>query len=173
MELKQKTKVSSRTLAKNLNQWVKIQVIERKVDVQSGKYPYPVLYKATPELTTYINACIVREKIANDLEPAINETKDPLCLLDTIHAFSQVGFLQLLTYIQKNNIQTHEFAINIFAEFAIWRYYKQFIHKLIDASRKIINDLNITQLLIEQAKRQITIYEVALKTYEKMEQKNA
>ena len=168
MELKEKTELSSRTLAKHLNHMTNIQIIERKEDIESRKYPVPVLYKAIPELTTYIKASISREEITNMVEPALNECKDPLFLLDGIHATSQIYFLELLKQIQQNNINTNE-QINFFAECFLWANYKQFTHKLINASRKIINDLNITQLLIDQAKRQITTYEEALKIYEKME----
>ena len=167
MELKEETKLSSRTLAKHLNHMTNIQTIEKKEDFESGKYPYPVFYKATPELKIFVNATITRKKVLNGLEPAVNQSKDPLIVLDGIHAFSQLGFLDLLTYIQQNNIETNEPAINFFAEIAIWGYYKQFIHKLIYASRKIINDLNITQLRIDQAKRMIIIYKTILKNYEK------
>jgi len=140
-----------------------IQIIERKRDIESRKYPVPVLYRATPELTTYVKARIAREEFASGLEPALNESKDPLLLLDAIHAFSQLGFMDLLTQIQQNNIVTKE-QINFFAECFLWANYKQFTHKLIDASRKIINDLNITQLSIDQAKRMHAIYETILKT---------
>ena len=172
MELKEKTELSSRTLAKHLNHMTNIQIIERKEDIESRKYPVPVFYKATPELTTYINATMAREEFLNELEPCLNECKDPLFLLDGIHAFSQLGFIDLLTQIQQSNTATND-EINFFAEIFLWANYKQFIHKLIDASRKIINDLNITQLKKEQAKRQIIIYGTILKSYEKMEQKNA
>jgi len=169
MELKEKTKLSSRTLAKHLNQMTNIQIVEKKSDVESGKYPVPVLYKATPELTTYVKASITREEFANDLESLLDESKDPLILLDAIHDSSQLGFIELLTQIQQNKIVTIE-QINFFAECFIWANYIQFTSKLIEASRKIIYDLNITQLLINQAKRQIIIYETVLKIYEKMEQ---
>ena len=171
MELKEKTKLSSRTLAKHLNHMTNIQIIERKEDIKSRKYPVPVLYKATPELTTYIKASMTREKFADEMEPCLNESKDPLFLLDAIHAASQLGFITLLTHIQQNNIITDE-QINFFAECFLWANYKQFTHKLINASRKIINDLNITQLKIEQSKRQIIIHKTILKAYEKMEQKD-
>ena len=168
MELKQKTELSSRTLAKHLNHMINIKIIERKEDIKSRKYPVPVLYKATPELTTYVKARIAREEFANGLESALNETKDPLFLLDGIHATSQLYFIELLNQIQQNNITTDE-QINFFAECFLWANYKQFTHKLIEASRKIINDLNITQLKIDQAKRLTIIYETMLKIYEKME----
>jgi hypothetical protein len=171
MELKEKTKLSSRTLVKHLNQMVKLRVIEKKTDVESGKYPHPVLYKAEPELTTYIKASLSREETANLLEPALNETKDPLILLEAIHVSSQLYFIELLTQIQQNKIVTNE-EINFFAECFLWANYKQYTSKLIEASRKIINDLNITQSLINQAKRQIRISETVLKIYEKIEQKD-
>jgi len=171
MELKEKTKLSSRTLAKHLNQMTNLQIIEKKTDVESGKYPVPVLYKATPELTTYIKASITREEVANTLEPALNESKDPLRILEAIHASSQLYFIELLTQIQQNKIVTNE-QISFFAECFLWANYKQYTSKLIEASRKIINDLNITQSLINQAKRQTRISETVLKIYEKMEQKN-
>ena len=170
MELKERTGLSSRTLAKHLNHMTNIQIMERKRDIESGKYPVPVLYKATPELTTYVKASMARKEIAKGLEPALNESKDPLLLLDVIHVSSQLYFIELLTQIQQNNIVTNE-QINFFAECFLWANYKQFTYKLIQASRKIINDLNITQLLIDQAERQITIYERALKIYEETEQK--
>jgi len=172
MELKEKTKLSSRTLAKHLNHMTNIQILERKTDVESKKYPVPVLYKATPELTTYIKASITREYFSNNLETCLHESKDPLFLLDTIHIFSQIGFIELLTQIQQNKIVTNE-EINFFAECFLWANYKQFTSKLIEASRKIINDVNITQLLINQAKRQITVFQTVLKIYEKINQKKS
>jgi hypothetical protein len=171
MELKEKTKLSSRTLAKHLNQMTNLQTIEKKTDVESGKYPIPVLYKATPELTTYVKATITRQEIINQTETALNETKDPLILLEAIHLSSELYFLELLTQIQQNKIVTNE-QVNFFAECFLWANYRQITSKLIEASRKIINDINIPQISINQLKRQITVNERVLKIYEKMEQKN-
>jgi hypothetical protein len=166
MELKERTKLSSRTIAKHLSQMIKLQIVEKKTDVESGKYPVPVLYKAEPELESFIKITIARREFANKMEPLLNRTKDPLIFLDMIHAFSQAGFMQLLTLIQQDKSITNA-QINFFEECALWANYKHFTLKLIEASRKIINNLNITQSLINQAKRQIIIYEKVLKTYEK------
>lgn len=171
MQLKEKTKLSSRTLAKHLNQMTNLQIIERKTDVESGKYPIPVLYKASPKLTIYMKSGISREEIANRMISALNETKDPLIILEEIHASSQECFIELLTAIQQNKIITNE-EINFFAEYFLWANYKQYISKLLEASRKIVNNLNITQSLINQAKRQIKTSRILLKIYEKAEQKN-
>lgn len=171
MELKEKTKLSSRTLAKHLSHMTNLQYIERKTDTKSRKYPIPVLYKATPELVTYVKTTISREEISNMFESALDESKDPLTLLEGIHAASQASFIELLTLIQQNKIVTNE-QINFYAECFLWADYKQFTFKLIEESRKIVNDLDFTQLLINQAKRQITVFKTVLKIYEKTKQKN-
>jgi hypothetical protein len=147
-----------------------LQIIKKKTDVESGKYPVPVLYKAKPNLVLYIKASITREETLNMLEPALNETKDPLAVLEAIHASSELYFLDLLASIQQNNNITNE-EIYFYAECFLWANYKQYTYKLIKASHKIINDLNITQSLINQSKRQIRIHTAALKIYEKMEPK--
>lgn len=171
MELKEKTKLSSRTLAKHLNQMTNIQIIERKTDVESGKYPVPVLYKAAPKLTIYMKSRISEEEIAERMKSALDQTKDPLMVLEEIHDYSQECFIELLAAVQQNKIITNE-EINFFAEYFLWANYKQYISKLIEASREIINDLDITQSLINQAKRQIRANKELLKIYEKMEQNN-
>lgn len=169
MELKEKTKLSSRTLAKHLSQMTAIQIIEKKTDAESGKYPLPVLYKATPELTTYIKSSMSRQELANLIEPALNEAKNPLSILDAIHASSQLYFIELLAQIQQNKITTKE-QINFFGECFLWANYKKYMLKLIEASCKIIKDLNITESLVNQAKREKRISEQTLKIYGKMEQ---
>ena len=171
MELREKTKLSSRTLAKHLNEMTNLPIVEKKTDAESGNYPYPVYYKAKPELVAYIKDNITREEIVNQLELALNETKDPLILLEAINANSQLYFIELLRRIQQNKNITNE-EIYFFAEYFLWANYRRYTSKIIQTSPKIINDVNINQCLINQAKRQIRIYEKVLKIYEKMEQKN-
>jgi hypothetical protein len=142
-------------------------MIEKKEDVKNGRYT--VLFKAIPQLVTEIKASVSRQELVNGLEPALDESKDPLVILDMIHAVSQVYFIGLLEEIQQNkNISTEK--INFFEECFLWPNYKQYTSKLIEASRKIINDLNITQLLINQAKRQIRTAKEELKIYERIKQ---
>jgi len=44
-EIKKHTRLSSATLAKHLKALEKLQLIEKKIDLKSGKYPYPVYYR--------------------------------------------------------------------------------------------------------------------------------
>lgn len=170
-DLKEKTKLSSRTLAKHLERMVKIPVIERKEDNESGKYPIPVLYRIISPLDTYVRSNILRTLFADQIETILDETKDPLFILDTIHALSQEGFVELLRRIQQSeNISNEE--LYFFGECFLWANYKIFIARLMGASRKLKNELNIHQLLTKQAERQIWIYTKLLQSYKKMENKN-
>jgi hypothetical protein len=167
MELKEETKLSSRTLTKHLNQLVNIEIIEKKSDIMNGKYS--VLFKAKPDLITYMKSKILEAKEISTLEPALNKTKDPLRILELIHLRSQVYFLDLLAEIQRNkNITDEEICLR--AEYFLWSNYKESTFRLIEASRKIIDDINITQLLVTQAKRQRKDPREVLKFYEKVQE---
>ena len=150
MELEEKTKLSSRTLAKHLNEMTEIQAIERKTDVESGKYPVPVLYRTTPELQEFINANKLRTMVTDGIEPMLDETKDPLFVLDIFHITNQTFFLLLLEKIQKGDITTRE-KINFLGKYYIWENCREWIPKLIEASCKIINEIDFIQLLKRQA----------------------
>jgi DNA-binding MarR family transcriptional regulator len=161
-ELKEKTKLSSRTLDKHLDKIKEFQLIERKTNVESGKYA--VFFRAKPELTTYYKANIMREESIKEMEKVLNERKDPFLILDAIHTISQRCFIELLEIIQQNKNITKE-EINFFGECFLWTSYKQYISKLIEESRKIITDININQLLLKQFARQIEFCKKQLKKY--------
>lgn len=151
-DLKEKTKLSSRTLNKHLTEMVKKCVVERKVDNESGKYPYPVLYKAEPELLVYMKSSLFREDFSKTIDAMLEETKDPLEILDVIHEYSQRAFLWILEEIKRNkNISDNQ--IEFFEEMFLWSNYKSFTFELIEATRKKIDNVDINQLLIAQAER--------------------
>jgi DNA-binding HxlR family transcriptional regulator len=164
MELKEKTKLSPRTLAKHLIQMTKLQMIEKKTDAESGKYPVPVLYKAQPELVDYIKSSMLREEYSDNVEAMLKECNDPLWMLDDIHFFSQITFTNILKEIQeKKNITWDE--ILYLEEAFLWANYRHFTMALIAATAKIIRDIDIDQLWVTQAKRQKEISELLLKAY--------
>jgi hypothetical protein len=165
MELIRETKLSSRTLGKHLDTLTNGQFIEKKTDVINGKHA--VLFKAKPDFITYIKLLMLKAREINSLEPALNRTHDPLRILDLIHFRSQTYFLDLLTQIQqKKNITKEE--INLRAEYYLWSTYKESTSQLIEASLKIIDKIDITQLLINQAKRQRKDPKKVLKQYKEI-----
>lgn len=165
MELKEKTNLSSRTLSKHLDRMLKLQLIERKVDNESGKYPIPVLYQAQPELINYVKSSMLREEFSQKVDAMLEETKDPLMILEVIHTYSQTAFLKLMEEIKNNKKMTPE-EIEFFEENFIWANYKHFTFDLINATKKMVNELDFNKLLVAQAKRGKEISEELIKGYD-------
>ena len=166
-ELKEKTKLSSRTLTKRLVEMTDFQIVKKKKDVESGKYPVPVLYKADTPIIVYAKTRIAREAFTNHLVSVLDNTKDPLIVLDRIHFYSQKNLLDLLMLIQRSK-KINDKEINFLAQCFLWENYRQFTGKLIEASRRIINDFDFPRLLTNQAKRQMKTSQELLKIYEKI-----
>jgi len=152
MELKETSKLSSRTLAKHLDMLQKARVIVKKRDVESGKYPVPVFYKAQDILLIYMRSSLLREEFSNKVDAMTEETRDPLMILDVIHDFSQLAFIRILRQIQEDKKITWE-QRNFLEEFFLWSNYKYFTMELIEASMRIVDKIDIDQLLMSQAKR--------------------
>ena len=170
-DLREKTELSSRTLDKRLKRLVKISVVERKEDVESGKYPVPVLYRLVSAFVTYVNAKLLREQFVDKIEGILDETKDPLVILDMIHAFSHTGFVHLLEEIKERDEITND-ELFFFGECFLWGHYKILIARLMGESRKLKNELNVPLLLKNQAERQIEVYTAALQIYKEKVKKN-
>jgi hypothetical protein len=152
MELKEKTKLSSRTLTKHLEQLIKSCLVERKTDSESGKYPVPVLYRAEPELLAYMKSSLLKEDFAKNVNEMLKETNDPLMILEVIHDYSQLTFLHILEQIKrKKDISDEE--IEFLEEVFLWSNYKSFTFELVEATRRIAESLDVSQLLVAQAKR--------------------
>lgn len=146
---------------------IKLQLIEKKVDSESGKYPVPVLYKAQPELLTYIKSSMMREEFSDNLEAMLKESKDPLMILDMIHDVSQLNFIKILGQIQEDKSMTWEELIFL-EELFLWENYRHFTLNLIAATGKIIDEIDIDKLLVSQAKRRKEILEMLIKRYEEL-----
>src|SRR5512139_1848786 len=100
-ELKEKTKLTARTLSKHLDELEKkLNWILRMQDRDSGEYPYPVLYKSVnPKFGRFIQ--LVYEN-ANDIEMQLKETKDPIQVLDDLHKINLYYFAMLLKMVQED-----------------------------------------------------------------------
>ena len=166
MELKTKSKLSPRTLAKHLQRLMELKLIERKEDVESGEYPVPVFYKAVPELIEYIDASVIRDEFSENVVPMLEEEKDPLSILEIIHDASQLGFIKILEEIRENKKMTYNELLYL-EEIYLWAFYRHCTMKLIEATSKIIDEIDIDKLLVSQAKRQKQISELLLKRYKK------
>ena len=167
MEIKEKTKLSSRTLAKHLNKLTQLYLIERKQDVESGEYPVPVFYKAIAELLTYIRGSILRDNFSDNVDQMLKETKDPLMILEAIHEFSQLGFMTIMENIRKDKKIANQ-VLDFYENMILFTNYRSFMFELIEATRKVIDDIDFDKLLAAQAKRQKEASETALKHFTEM-----
>ena len=164
MELKKETKLSSRTLAKHLKKLESLKLIDRHEDDESGKYPIPVLYQATTDLIEFARTIRFVEETRNLIESALMESKDPLWLLEGIHAYSQVSFIQILNELkEKRNMSKDE--LEYIEQLYLQTPYTFLMNSLIKASRKIIDEIDFDKLLVSQVKRQKIIAEMQLKFF--------
>jgi DNA-binding MarR family transcriptional regulator len=148
------TKLTAKTLHKHLKLMLKNTTITRKRDVESGRYPIPVLYRAHPELLEHLELRRMRKYFSSNIDATLKEANnDPLLILDSIHAWSQIMFLRMLEQIQKDKkMPMKEFYDRI--ELYLWINYEYFTENLLLATAKIIDKIDIKQLIISETKRQ-------------------
>jgi len=77
MDIKKETGLNDPTLSKYLKPLLKLKLVKKRVDIESGKYPYPAYYKAEPELLTWVDAQVSTEELSKQIEPVLLETKNP------------------------------------------------------------------------------------------------
>jgi DNA-binding HxlR family transcriptional regulator len=129
-DLKEKTKLSSRTLSKHLNELRhELHWIEQEKDT-SGKYPHSVLYRVTSAIApyaTYLENC---SKIAENIERQIKENKDPISIVETLHKANLFYITSLLEEIQKKFVSKKQIEgmMNLF----LFSPYQVYIETLIE-----------------------------------------
>ncbi|MGA3289227.1 MAG: hypothetical protein ABSD42_03180 [Candidatus Bathyarchaeia archaeon] len=148
-ELKIATKLSSRTLNKNLKTMTEIQVIERKEAVKNGKYA--VFYKTSEELF-YMTAINMWNEIHKEISKTLKQSKDPLCILEEIHINNEEFFIQFLFQIQSNKNNPEK--IKFLAEVLLLQNYQYLIKELITITSQIRSEINVDNLIDLQYKRQ-------------------
>jgi DNA-binding transcriptional ArsR family regulator len=167
-ELRDITKLSPRTLSKHLDKLEKLGLILKETDTQSGKYPFPVFYKASEVLQMYMKSSLLREDFAQKVDAMLEETKDPLMILEVIHDYSQLAFIHILKEIQSKRALDFDYRQFLEDNF-LWSNYRLFTMKLIEVSLKIADTINIDQLLISQASRLREVYQGMEQEFKKIE----
>jgi hypothetical protein len=164
IDLKATTKLSSATLAKHLKQMTKTGIIERKEDAESRKYPIPVFYKASKELIEYLLSCEIRDEFSKSIDQMVSETKDPIYILEMIDLHNQFWFMQILKERQeRKNMKAYEIAW--LEKIFLFESYEIMISRLIEATDKIIDQIDFDQLLLVQAARMKESSETLIKKF--------
>jgi DNA-binding HxlR family transcriptional regulator len=161
-ELKDKTKLNSPTLSKHLKRLTKMKLIERKINLKSGKYPPPVNYTAKPATLLQLKVIFIAEHEMSEIEKIILEPKKtPLDVLDQINMKNNAIILWALEQYKENKDVPKEY-INFILEIAVWEPYMVLTSHLVEASKKIVESIDIEGL---QRRNKTTIFldEIGLK----------
>ena len=135
-ELKEKIKLSPRTLYKRLNELEKeLNWIERKEETESGEYPHPVLYRATESILSIAILIKTVHYNADNIERDLKENKDPLQILERLHKLNLYYFTLLLETIQEDKYMSQK-HIDAMANLTIYDPYKIYVDNLIAAFAK-------------------------------------
>jgi DNA-binding transcriptional ArsR family regulator len=161
-ELAEKTGISSATLSKHLKNLRKLKLAQLKVDYESGKYPEPHYYKAEPELVTYSEAKIRTLELSEHIEPSLLESRDPLMLLEIIHLSSEAN-LELLLRQMKEEKNLSESKMSFLAELFVWEPFIVLSWKLLESTRKIVDEIDFTKLQKDQVKRMKLVTDATIK----------
>jgi len=145
-ELKEKTKLNSPTLTKHLKRLTEVKLLKKKIDIESGKYPYPVYYSANPAITPVLTVMLLTEHEMQEIEKIIlDPKKTPLDVLDQINMKNNALILLALKQYKKNKDVPQEF-MNFVLEITVWHPYKVLTSHLVEASKKIIENIDIDEL---------------------------
>ena len=145
-ELKEKTKLNSPTLSKHLKRLTEKKILKKKIDTESGKYPYPVYYSANPAVAPIINIMLLTEHEMHEIERIISDPrKTPLDVLDQINRKNNALILSTLKHYKENKELPEDF-VNFVLEIVVWRPYKLLTSHLIEASKTILDSIDIEEL---------------------------
>jgi hypothetical protein len=115
----------------------------------------------------YITSCNLREEFKNSIDDMIDETKDPLAILELIHHNSQLWFLEILKEIQhRKDMKAYE--ITLLEQIFLFESYEQMMSQLITTTDKIIDQINFDQLIFAQAARNKEIGEMLIERLTKL-----
>ncbi len=155
-EIKKATGLSSATLSKHLEELTK-GIVEKKLDLESGEYPYPVLYRLKP---------FVFEK-AKPFEPYFTK-KYKLIRYDlhSLHSFCGMMTLSILKKYLENPKENEEIFNQAFENYVI-ECYRETVNLLKEELRKEKEKEEKKEVINLLEKDIITLLEEDLELYRK------
>jgi DNA-binding MarR family transcriptional regulator len=160
-ELQRDTKLSTKTLSKQLHKLEEMKLIEKDENesgkysfthsvAESGKYPYPVYYRLNP---VYVNAFrgYSQEKPTDKLEELkkrLLEERNPLTVMKEINQSNNITLLGILLFLKQNR-SVDDKVKRLLLEYLVWSRYKSLTWRLIEETEKIIDSIDIKKLVLE------------------------
>jgi len=146
-EILEKTKLSPTTLSKHLKELEK-GIVEKRIDLESGEYPYPVYYRLDESLA------IIRG-FKRFTRPCLFTLENRLPRLDLYVYQKFMGELLLQYLIEfSENPKKQEELFNQAVEYFVLEDFREWIQALKETVRKLKKEnVNITEILKEELTR--------------------
>jgi hypothetical protein len=143
-EIKEKTGLSSPTLSKHLTQLKPL--LEKKTDTTT--YPPLVYYKTNKFLATELARIVYTATALKEMAEKFLKTKDLWQAVKDVNMLSNALLWVILQGIKENKtLRKEPETIFVLLETFVWENYKALTWKLVDASRKIMDDIDFQQIL--------------------------
>jgi len=148
-EMQQLTRLSTATLSKHLKR-LENGIVEKRLDLESGAYPYPVYYRLKPSLTEANREWkeILKNEIQLNLDLLEQNPEQYFHFLTVMLNLETIKHLQFYFLNPKQN----ENAFNQLMEFFVFSAYRDSIKKL-KMKLKEHEEKNIQQILAKAEKR--------------------
>jgi DNA-binding Lrp family transcriptional regulator len=146
-EILEKTKLSPTTLSKHLKELEK-GIVQKRIDLQSGEYPYPVYYRLNQSLA------IIRG-FKRFTRPCLFTLENRLSRLD-LYVYQKFMGERLLQYLIEfsENPKKQEELFNQAVEYFVLEDFREWIQALKETVRKLKKEnVNITEILKEELTR--------------------
>ncbi len=141
-DLKVYTKVSPRTLYKNLNELG--AYIERKEDKTT--YPNRVYYRASPTLLALMIKSKEIEAAMKTIMTKLSNTEDLVTALEFINVLNNSNILAVLEIIKKSNLKFSDIKqISFLMRSFVLTPFEHFMAGLVKATSKIIDEIDFEQ----------------------------
>ena len=101
-EIKKGVKISSATVNKELKELVKIKILEKKIDLESEEYPYPVTYRISERVKFLVEIAVKIHHAYNGLFEFLEETKDKKECIEAMTEFFHNGCQSILEVKNKH-----------------------------------------------------------------------
>ena len=146
-EIKEKSGSNDPTLKKYFTEFKELKLVKKRVDITSGKYPYPAYYSINPKFHSLIKIIFQIEQEKKEIrEIILNPKNSPLDVLDQINSINNTLILSILENYRENKDISQKLA-NLILELCVWTPYKILTSYLLEQSNKISDKIDIKELL--------------------------
>jgi predicted transcriptional regulator len=146
-EIKQKSGSNDPTLQKYFKEFTEVKLVKKRVDITSGKYPYPAYYSINPNFEPLIKIVFSIEQEKQELKKIISDSeKTPLDVLCQINSKNNDLILHIIKEYTKNN-DVPQKLVTLILEWYVWRPYRILTLYLVEESKKTIGNFSVDELL--------------------------